>query len=319
MAVDERVTQRQAPEGKVEGEIGGEIGGEIERPGPNDEVGGSEAGASSPHLDRDEQDQAAEHTALRALVIHEIVREEGEVELKRTTTALFWSGLAAGLSMGFSFLAQSLLYSGIPDAPWRHLIDALGYSVGFIIVILGRQQLFTESTLTAVLPVLMRPGLRTLGELLRLWAIVLVANLIGSWIVAWLLTGHGAFEPEVVAAMHTLSLAPMSADFWATVLKAVFAGWLIATMVWLLPSARSARLFIVLLVTYVVSAGHLAHVIAGSVESAYAVLTGGAALGDYGWKFLVPTLLGNTLGGVSFVALLNHAAIRGDIDELQSR
>jgi len=272
------------------------------------------AGASSPHLDEGEQGQAAAHAALRPLVIHEIVREEGEVELKRTFSALAWSGLAAGLSIGFSFLAQSLLYAGLPDTPWRHLIDAAGYSVGFIIVILGRQQLFTENTLTVMLPLLMRPRLSTLGRVLRLWGIVLASNLVGSWIFAFLLTPAGVFEPPAVAAMHVLSMAQMQSGFGATLLKAVFAGWLIATMVWLLPSARSARLLIVLLLTYVVSAGHLSHIVAGSVDSAYAVLTGGASLSDYFGRFLAPTLLGNILGGVSLVAVLNHAAVRGDIE-----
>ena len=206
------------------------------------------------------------------------------------------------------------MHAGLPDAPWRHLVDAFGYSFGFIIVILGRQQLFTENTLTVILPLLMHPTLATFGRVARLWGIVLVANLLGSWIFAALLATSGAFEPPVVAAMHALSREPMASPFGATVLKAVFAGWLIATMVWLLPSARSARLLIVLLVTYVVAAAQLTHIVAGSVDSGYAVLTGGASPADYFGRFLVPTLLGNILGGVSLVAVLNHAAIRGDID-----
>ena len=272
-----------------------------------------DAGASSPHLDQGEQDQAATHAAPRALVIHEIVREEGEMAITRTAGGLAWSGLAAGLSMGFSFVTQSLLHGGLPDSPWRHLIDSLGYSVGFVIVILARQQLFTESTLTAVLPVLTRKDGKTLLATLRLWAIVLIVNLAGTWIFAGLLLPEGVFRPEVAAAMRELATEPMSSGFGATVLKALFAGWLIATMVWLLPSARSARLATILLVTYVVALGHLSHIIAGSVEAAYAVLTGAAPFGDYVLKFLVPTLIGNTIGGVSLVALVNHAAIAPDL------
>ncbi len=271
------------------------------------------AGANSPHLDESEQDQAAAHAAPRALVIHEIVREEGEVAIARTAGALAWSGLAAGLSMGFSFVTQSLLHAGLPAAPSRHLIDSFGYSIGFIIVILGRQQLFTESTLTAVLPVLTRRDTRTLLATLRLWAIVLAANLVGTWIFAALLTPEGVFRPEVTAAMHELSVAPLQGGFGATVLRALFAGWLIAMMVWLLPSARSARLATVLIVTYVVALGGLSHIIAGSVDAAYAVLTGAAPFGDYLIAFLLPTLIGNTIGGVSLVALLNHAAIAPDL------
>jgi formate/nitrite transporter FocA (FNT family) len=269
----------------------------------------NQAGSDSPHLNEDEQGQAAAHAAPRALIIHEIIREEGEAGLGRTNRALAFSGFAAGLSMGFSFLTQALLHAGLPDAPWRHLIDSVGYSVGFVIVILGRQQLFTESTLTAVLPVLTRWDAATAVNALRLWGIVLATNLAATWVFASMLTIPDVFKPPVVEALHALSIGGMQSAFLATFVKALFAGWLIAMMVWLLPSARSARLALVLLVTSVVALGQLSHVIAGSVDAAYAVLCGLAPFGDYVGKFLIPTLLGNTLGGVALVAVLNHAAI----------
>ncbi len=271
------------------------------------------AGASSPHLDEGEQGQAASHAAPRALVIHEIIRAEGEEGLERNSFALAWSALAAGLSMGFSFLTQALLRGGLPDAPWRHTIDSFGYSMGFLIVILGRQQLFTESTLTAVLPVLTRRDLPTLLACLRLWTIVLAANLVGAWIFAALLTIPGIFHPDVTVALSSMAADVTKSAFLPVFCRAVFAGWLIAMMVWLLPSARSARLLTVLIITYVVSLGRLSHIIAGTVEAAYAVLTGLASLQDFCASFMLPTLLGNTLGGVALVALLNHAAIAPEI------
>ena len=271
------------------------------------------AGAASPHLDEDEQGQAATHASPRALVLHEIVRAEGEEALERAPSALAWSALAAGLSMGFSFLTQALLHASLPDAPWRHAVDSFGYSMGFLIVILGRQQLFTESTLTAVLPVLTRRDLPTLLACLRLWVIVLAANLLGAAIFAGLLTIPGVFRPEVTTALSGMSAELIHSGFGPNFCRAIFAGWLIAMMVWLLPSARSARLLTVLIITYVVSLGRLSHVIAGTVESAYAVFTGLASMGDFVTSFLVPTLLGNTLGGVALVGLLNHAAIAPEI------
>jgi formate/nitrite transporter FocA (FNT family) len=272
------------------------------------------AGASSPHLDEGEQGQAATHSAPRALVIHEIIRAEGEEALKRKPSALAWSALAAGLSMGFSFLTQALLHASLPDTPWRHAVDSFGYSMGFLIVILGRQQLFTESTLTAVLPVLTRRDRTTLLACLRMWGIALVANILGAWLFAAALTVPGIFRPDVNESMKILAAGTMHAPFAATFFRAVFAGWLIAMMVWLLPSARSARLLTVLLITYVVSLGHLSHIIAGSVEAAYAVLMGNATIGSFLLVFMLPTLLGNTLGGVTLVALLNHAAIAPEIE-----
>jgi formate-nitrite transporter family protein len=266
-----------------------------------------DAGATSPHLDENEKQQAAEHTAPRALVIHEVE------ELKRPVSALLWSGLAAGLSMGFSFLSLALMQSLLPDQPWHRLIDSAGYSVGFIITILGRQQLFTESTLTAVLPLLVRRDRATLFALLRFWAVVLAANLVGTAIFAALIATDGIFPASVRHALLVNASATVAEPFWPMLLKSILAGWLIAMMVWLLPSAKSAKLLVIMLLTYIVGVGHLSHVIAGSAESAFAVLTGHASAADYLLRFLAPTLIGNTLGGVALVALLNHAPLVAEL------
>jgi formate/nitrite transporter FocA (FNT family) len=286
-----------------------------ERATPSEEAP-AKAGADSPHLDKDEQDQAAQHTAPHALMLHEIVRAEGEAALERTVGALIWSSLAAGLSMGFSFLTQAVLEADIPDAPWRHLISGFGYSTGFVLVIMGRQQLFTESTLTVVLPVLTRRDPGSLMKALRLWAVVLFFNLVSTWIFAAMLRLPGVFGPGVVDALGEVSRAAIGPqDTLPTVVRAIFAGWLIALMVWLLPSARSARLMTVLLITWVVAVTRLSHIIAGSAEVAYAVMSGDATLGDYFGRFLLPTFVGNVIGGMSLVALLNHAAIAPEISE----
>lgn len=160
--------------------------------------------------------------------------------------------------MGFSFLVQAILESALPETDWSHLVASLGYTIGFVFVILGRQQLFTESTLTAVLPVLTRRDMETVGKTLRLWVIVLIFNLIGTTIFAALLQIPGVFSPEVTEALGKVAKVPYSGTFGVTVARALFAGWLIALMVWLLPSARSARLLTILLVTYTVAVSKLA-------------------------------------------------------------
>ena len=289
-------------------------------PQPSSSEGGvheraEDAGADSPHLDEGQRGQAADHSSPRALVLHEIIREEGEEALRRTVGALIWSSLAAGLSMGFSFLTESVLRAGLPDTPGRALISSVGYSAGFVLVILGRQQLFTESTLTVVLPVLTRRNWRTALKALRLWVIVLLGNLFGTWVFAAILHIRNVFDPAVVTALGDVSQAALgNGGFGPTVIRALFAGWLIALMVWLLPSARSGRLLTVLVITYVVAVTKLSHVIAGSAEVAYSVLNGSVGIGDYLTRFLCPTLIGNILGGVSLVALLNHAAIAPEIN-----
>jgi formate/nitrite transporter FocA (FNT family) len=216
--------------------------------------------------------------------------------------------------MGFSFLTTAVLQAGLPDTSWRHLVSSFGYTTGFVLVIMGRQQLFSESTLTVVLPVLTRRELDCLFKALRLWVVVLCCNLLSSWIFAAMLRLPGVFEPDIVVALDDTARAAVGpADTLATFMRAVFGGWLIALMVWLLPSARSARLLTVVLITWVVAVAKLSHIIAGSTEVAYAVLAGDASMGDYFSRFLLPTLAGNVVGGMSLVALLNHAAIAPEI------
>jgi formate-nitrite transporter family protein len=267
------------------------------------------AGASSPHLDASDQELAAAHTAPHALVIHELVREEGEEGLRRTTSALAWSGLAAGLSMGFSFLVLALIRSGLPDAPWRRLIDSAGYSVGFMIVILGRQQLFTETTVTAVLPLLTKRDLPTFRAVLRFWGVVLLANLVGALAFAALISMPGIFPQPIHQALIEAGQEAEGTSFLATTVRSIFAGWLIALMVWILPSARSARLFVILIVTYVVALGRFSHTVAGTIDSAFLVFSGAGTVHGFAMQFLAPTLIGNTIGGIALVALLNHAPL----------
>jgi len=279
----------------------------------DDKAASDQAGGESPHLGEAEREQAAAHAAPKALVIHEVVREEGEAELKRAPGALFWSGLAAGLSMGFSLLTLAFLQSKLPDAPWRALLASPGYSVGFVITILGKQQLFTESTLTAVLPLLVRRNRETLVAVIRMWAIVLAANLFGTILIAGLFSWPGLFDGPTQAAMSEIAKGIVSEPLVPTILKAMLAGWLIALMVWVLPGAQAMRLLVIMLLTYVVALGRFPHIVAGSADAAYAVFIGQAGIGDYVFHFLLPTLFGNTLGGVALAAILNHAPIAGEL------
>ena len=275
----------------------------------------AEAGETSPHLDQKEQRQAAAGAPMGALVIHEIVRDQGEEELERSFSGLAWSGMAAGLSIGFSFLTQATLQSHLPDTPWRPLIAGFGYSVGFLIVILGRQQLFTETTLTAVIPALTRRNLKTILLALRVWGIVLTANIAATWVFAFIAALPGVFPEPTLQAMSELAAHTMSGTFWHTTLTGGSAGWLIGLMVWLLPSAHNGRTPIIILLTYVIAICQFPHIIAGSVEAAFAVFTGHATIADYCLRFLIPTFIGNAGGGTILAALLNHAPLAGELSD----
>lgn len=260
-------------------------------------------------LSETEQKDIKELGRAKAVVIHEVIRLAGEHELQRSVSALAWSGLAAGLSMGFSLVARGLIRASLPDQPWRPLLSSLGYTVGFLIVVLGSQQLFTETTLTAILPLLQQRNIKTLMRVLRLWVTVLATNLLGALIFAWVVGNTDIFVPEVRRGFAEIGLHALEGGFWVTLGRGIFAGWLIALMVWLLPGAKSSNVAIIIIITYLVGLADLAHIIAGSVEVLYTVTTKATSWGQYFGNYMIPTLLGNTIGGVSLVAVLNYAQV----------
>lgn len=259
----------------------------------------------------EERSEAHERARPRTIVIYEAIREEGEDELKRSTASLAWSALAAGLSMTLSLVAMGAFAAHVPDTPWRPLIVDLGYPLGYLIVILGRQQLFTENTLTPLLPILSRPTPDRIARVAMLWAIVLVFNVIGALGGAAFLAFSHPMNPLAEGPMVQFGVALMQHDVLTRFAQAIFAGWLIALMVWLLPLAETAGPFVIVAITYFVGIGEFAHIVAGSVEVFYAAWSGALPWSSYP-AFFIPTLLGNVLGGVAFVTLIGFAQIVGN-------
>jgi formate/nitrite transporter FocA (FNT family) len=260
-----------------------------------------------------EQRRMSEGIRLKAALVHEIIREEGEEELARKPGALAWSGLAAGLSMGFSLVVEGLFHHHLPEAGWRPLIASFGYTTGFVIVILGRQQLFTENTLTGVIPVLTRRDRATVQALARLWSVVLLANLVGAGLFAALAASAPIFEPNLHEDFLAIGERAAAGSHLILFVKAIIAGWLIGLMVWMLPGAGPTRLGVILLITYIVALGGFSHIIAGSVDVLYLVFSGDKSFFSYLFDFMVPVLLGNIVGGSALVAMLNHAQVHREV------
>jgi formate-nitrite transporter family protein len=269
----------------------------------------SEPETSEVELSEEEREEARERTSVTAYVVHEAIRLDGEEELRRSYSALAWSGFAAGLSMGFSLVGEGVLRSYLPDAAWRPLISKFGYSLGFLIVIIGRQQLFTENTLTAILPLLARWNLATLWQVLRLWAVVLIANLAGAHLFAWVAACTEAFHAEAQRAFDEMGREAIQVTFGNALLRGIFAGWLIALVVWLSAAYESGKLAIIVILTYMVGLAKLTHVVAGSTEVLFLVMKGEISWGASVAGYILPSLLGNIIGGVTLVSALNHAQV----------
>ena len=260
-----------------------------------------------------EIEDVEEMSSPRTPVIYEVVRRLGEEEMARPATSLWWSGVAAGLSISFSLLAEAILRRHLPDAPWRPLIESFGYSVGFLMVVLGRQQLFTESTITVMLPVLKDLCFETLWRMSRLWAIVLAANLVGTLFAALFCTYAPVLPNDIYQAMIEVSAELKHLGWWEMLFRGVASGFLIAAMVWMIPSAESAKFAVVTMMTYLIAVGGFTHIVAGSMEAYLLVFAG-----DWEWwrvilQFMAPVLIGNIIGGTVLFAVISYAQVMEEI------
>lgn len=235
----------------------------------------------------------------------------GREELGRSSFGLAVSGLLAGLGMGLTGLGSAVILDAIGERLWSHLLASLLYPLGFIVVIVGRAQLYTENTLFPVIVVLDQR--RHLGDTLRLWAVVFVANVAGALLFAALVVGTGAVPPTLIGALASLGIQAVSGGFGHLFWAAVAGGWIIALMAWLVTASETSpigQVALVYLTTFVVGAAQLAHCIAGSGEILSALLAGRVSGGEY-LHWLTVATLGNTVGGVVMVSLLNYGQVRG--------
>ncbi|MFI8702979.1 formate/nitrite transporter family protein [Citrobacter braakii] len=249
----------------------------------------------------------------RAMAIHEHIRQDGEKEMERDAMALLWSAIAAGLSMGASLLAKGIFHVQLEGVPGGFLLENLGYTFGFIIVIMARQQLFTENTVTAVLPVMQNPTLGNFGLLMRLWSVVLLGNIIGTGVAAWAFEHMPIFNEETRDAFVKIGMDVMKNTPTEMFSNAIISGWLIATMVWMFPAAGAAKIVVIILMTWLIALGDTTHIVVGSVEIFYLVFNGTLHWSDFFWPFALPTLAGNICGGTFIFALMSHAQIRNDM------
>ena len=238
---------------------------------------------------------------------------EGLRELERGTLGLFISGISAGLNLGFSLFLMGVMITLVRMAdrtPAFAILVAAMYSIGFIFVVLGRSELFTEHTTRAVYPVLM--GRASVGGLLRLWGTIYVANLLGISAFAWLTTVIGpALGVIDHDAFNGIALGLVGHLWWVIALSGVLAGWLMGLLSWLVTAGRDtiSQVFFVGLITSAIGICHLHHAISGTGEVLAGIFSHEAISARQFGAFLLWTTLGNMAGGVFFVALLKFSHV----------
>nr|CAA6824420.1 MAG: Putative transport [uncultured Thiotrichaceae bacterium] len=265
-------------------------------------------------IERDEADQIKESAKLEAKTVYMIISKEGEDELKRPFTSLWWSGLAAGVAISSSLWAKGMLLELMPETEWETLLVSFGYCVGFIIVILGRLQLFTENTITPILPLFANFSYQKLWATASLWGIVLCANLTGTFLSAAAADLLGIATPEQLAAVQEISkhfvLDNAARDIF---LQGIPAGFYVAALVWILPSAKGFELSVIVVLTYLIAIGGFSHVIVGSTEVFLVMLDGKIGLIDAFGGVLLPALLGNIIGGTGLFSMLAYVQVKNEI------
>jgi formate/nitrite transporter FocA (FNT family) len=179
--------------------------------------------------------------------------------------------------------------------------------------VLSRQQLFTEITITAVLPVTANPTLANLWRLGRLWGVVLAANVAGTFVAALMCTFTPILIPELKAAMLDIAGQITNHTWMEITFRAIASGFLIAAMVWLIPSAEAAQFHVIVIITYLIAAAGFMHIVAGSVEAFLLVLNGHLGLQPMVTDFFVPVLIGNIIGGTALFALIAYAQVMKEI------
>ncbi len=261
-----------------------------------------------------ERDKAAieSKTPITAPAVFEVIRRGGEQELMRPATALIASALVAGLALGFSVLSKALLTAHLPQTTWAPLITSLGYTVGFLIVIMGQMQLFTENTITVVVPALEKPCKTVFLQVARLWGLVLGANLLGAFLFGVVLALTSHLEPSTWNAVLDISAHGTGRGFSETLMMGIGAGWLIAALVWIMSTTDQGHFALITVITYVISLAGFSHVIAGGVEVGALVAAGEAALGAKLLTFILPAVIGNVVGGTVIYTLLTWAQIKAD-------
>lgn len=264
-------------------------------------------------VDADERETVQELARLRAPVIYRIISDEGREELARPAISIWWSGLAAGMALGLSIVMKGLLHLYVPDSEWKPVIESLGYPIGFLIVVLGRLQLFTENTLTALLPILTQPSRERLTQLSKLWGLVLIANVVGALLAAAFAGPPlGLMDADQLAAMRAVSAEALDKDMLQLFMKGIPAGFLIAAMVWMMPSSRGFEFWVVTVMTYLIALGGFTHVIAGSTEVGLLIFSGEAPVSLLP-RFLIPAFFGNLVGGAGLFAVLAYAQVREEV------
>ncbi|WP_247729290.1 formate/nitrite transporter family protein [Halovivax limisalsi] len=285
--------------------------------GPTRPDGGEEGGRVPPPSDANESVRdAVERSRSGAPAVGSVVRDRfssdevfqriiaaADEEVTESSRELYFSGLAAGFAITITFL----LYASVSAQTESAVVASMLYPLGFVYIIIGGYQLYTENTLPPVALTLER--LASIPALLRHWGIVLSGNFTGGALGAVVLTWGGVFEPDATRkAIDIARKGAFETGWWSLFFKALFAGLIVAGVVWVGFAATDtiSRVLVVYLAFLAIPLGNLFHVVVSFTEVLFLVFNQELALLRGLSGFVLPVLLGNTIGGVVLVTVVNY-------------
>lgn len=245
--------------------------------------------------------------------------EEGERRLSRGTVALGATGLVGGVDVMLGVMSLTVVSGALAvSLPEQiaHIGGSLFFGIGFVLLIVGRSELFTENFLIPVGAVLR--GKRGPGDLFRLWGITMVANVIAIIVLALILTRAGLVPPETLDAAGKMADTFAGRDFASALLSAILAGTTMTLMTWLTHATErdTGRILVAMLIGFVLAAPSLNHAIVSVGEMAFGLFADTpekATWTDLAQNFPV-AVLGNVIGGLGFVTLMRVLQVRGEPD-----
>ena len=250
--------------------------------------------------------------------IWEVAKDEGERRLARRWPALVATGFVGGadIMIGvFVLAATSAAVTAAAGPELGHLAGSLVFGVGFVMLIVGRGELFTENFLVPVSTVLARRAQPR--SLLRLWVITFVANYAGILLVTLIMKTTGVLQPETLAAAAEPAETLVARDGLPSLLSAILAGAVMTLMTWLTHAAEQdiGRIVIALLIGFVIALGTFNHAVVafGETMLPYLANTTDIGLGDIA-RTLAYAIVGNLIGGLGLVTLNRAIQARGEPD-----
>lgn len=273
---------------------------------------GESAEASDEKRKHEREKRAEKAAPMNAPTVYQIIANDGIEEMERPLNSLWWSGIAAGFGITISLYMMGALRVSLGDTPGAATLEKFGYCFGFLIVVLGRMQLFTENTITPVLPVLRNRSAAAFKCIGRLWVVVLVANLIGTFLAVAFpyflpLASDEQNKAMLEISTHFAHRAPVDTFF-----TAIPAGFLVAAMVWMMPSSKGFEALTIILMTFAIAVADTSHVVVGSAEIWNAMLYG--EIGFFGGILQIALAgAGNIIGGSCLFAVLAYAQVSEEI------